>query len=206
MGLRHLSTGELLRSEVAAGSELGRRVATTVVSGSLVPDELIVDVVLTRVAEAVGAGYLLDGFPRSSSQAHALLDGPVPPDRVIVLEVAVNELVRRMLARAAIEGRADDTAEIIAHRLAVYRESVLPVVEIFAARGLVTRIDAGRDLDVVAAEITAALETECAGRRVDPRCSPTPTGAADHPTARPGDPSVPHVDGAGTAPESWDRR
>ncbi len=160
MGLRHLSTGELLRSEVAAGSELGRRVATTMVSGSLVPDELIVDVVLTRVAAAVGAGYLLDGFPRSSSQAHALLDGPVPPDRVIVLEVAGNELVRRMLARAAIEGRADDTAEIIAHRLAVYRESVLPVVEILAARGPVTRIDAGRAPDVVAAEITAALETE----------------------------------------------
>lgn len=157
MGLQHLSTGELLRSEAAAGSEIGRRVGTTLATGALVPDELIIDVVLARIANPAGAGYLLDGFPRSVAQAHALLDSPATPDRVVVLEVAGDELLRRMLARAVTEGRADDTAEVIVHRLDVYRESVLPVVTLLSERGLVTRIDAERASDVVEADIVAAL-------------------------------------------------
>lgn len=157
LGLPHLSTGELLRAEIASGSDFGRRVEEAVTSGSLVPDEWITDIVLARITSRDGVGYLLDGFPRSTSQARSLLDSPVPPGKVVVLEVAEEELLRRMSARADAEGRSDDTAEVIAHRLTVYRESALPVVELFSSLGRVIRIDAQREPDVVEADIMAAV-------------------------------------------------
>src|SRR5438034_9115346 len=120
--LKHLSTGEILRAEVASGSPIGKEAGRIMAAGDLVPDELIVDIVRGRLPEAeTGAGVLLDGFPRTVRQAQALdamlADEGHPLDLVIALEGPEAELVERLLHRARVEGRAADTRQATAGRL-----------------------------------------------------------------------------------------
>jgi len=158
MGCEHLSTGAMLRSEIDAGTDLGRQVAGLVSAGALVPDELIVELVGPRALVAsAGGGYLLDGYPRSIEQAETLLASPSPPDLVIAVEAPESVLVSRILARAKIEGRADDTADIIARRLRVFEETTRPVLELFATRGLLHTVDADSTPDLVAAAILGVV-------------------------------------------------
>ena len=112
--LKHLSTGDILRAEVAKGTPVGTEAGRIMAAGDLVPDELIVDIVRSRLPEAeTGAGVLLDGFPRTLRQAQALdamLAGEGHRvDRVLALDVPEKDLVERLLHRAAVEGRPDDT-------------------------------------------------------------------------------------------------
>lgn len=157
-GYEHLSTGAMLRSEIEMGTDLGGNVAGLVSAGALVPDDLIIELVGPRalVASERG-GYILDGYPRSIQQAEAVLASPAPPDLVIAIEVPDSVLIGRILARAAIEGRADDTPEIVALRLRVFEETTRPVLELFATRGLLQTVDADSAPDLVAAAILDAV-------------------------------------------------
>ncbi|MEO8745289.1 MAG: adenylate kinase [Candidatus Dormiibacterota bacterium] len=136
-----LSTGAILRSEVAAGTEIGKDVARNMAAGDLVPDEVIVNIVRKRLPDAeVGAGVLLDGFPRTLEQARALdemLAGEGHRvDFVIALDAPEDVLVDRILHRAAIEGRPDDTREAIAERMREYHKLTAAVLDYYREKGV----------------------------------------------------------------------
>jgi adenylate kinase len=158
LGCEHLSTGDLLRAEITAGTPLGEAVAGVVSAGELIPDGMVSELVLPRARTAAAAtGYLLDGYPRSLPQARALLDSEIPPDRVIALDAPAPVLVKRILRRARVEGRADDTFEVIEHRLRVFAESTRPVLDLFAERGLLCTVTATGPPDTVTSSILDQL-------------------------------------------------
>jgi len=133
-GLKHLSTGDILRHEVASGTAVGKEAARIMAAGDLVPDELIVDIVRRRLPDAeAGAGVLLDGFPRTLAQAQALdrmlADEGHRVDFVITLDVPQKDLVDRILHRAKVEGRADDTREAITERMHEYHNLTEAVLD-----------------------------------------------------------------------------
>ena len=163
LGLEHIAAGDLLRAEVANGTPLGRQVSDMMQRGDLVPDVVILSLLMPRVLAAAEAnGYLLDGFPRSVEQAveaRALAErAGASPDAVIYLDAPREELVRRILARAAVEGRADDNPETVANRLQVFDDATRPLVEYYRERGLLQVVDANRDEDDVTQSIVEALE------------------------------------------------
>ncbi|TAM84491.1 MAG: adenylate kinase [Jatrophihabitans sp.] len=163
LGLEHIAAGDLLRAEVAAGTPLGRQVSQIMRSGELVPDVVIIALVMPKVLAAADAhGYLLDGFPRTVAQAQearALAERVgASPDAVFYLDVPREELMRRILARAAVEGRADDNAQTVATRLAVFEEATRPLVDYYRSRGLLHVVDANRDEDTVTAALIDVLD------------------------------------------------
>jgi adenylate kinase len=163
LGLEHIAAGDLLRAEVANATPLGRQVADFMKRGDLVPDVVILSLLMPRVLAASEVhGYLLDGFPRSVDQAveaRALAErAGASPDAVIYLDAPREELIRRILARAAVEGRADDNPETVTNRLQVFDEATHPLVEYYRQRGLLHVIDANRGEDEVTAAILAVLE------------------------------------------------
>jgi len=162
-GVPHLASGDLLRAEVRAATDLGRRVAGYLDSGRLVPDELISDLMLpAALAAAAAGGYILDGFPRSAAQAEradALLDRSGAGLRhVLFLAVAADELLDRLLRRAATSGRTDDTAEVIADRLRVFEDETRPLIEHYRGLGVLREVAADQPVDRVTEAILAALE------------------------------------------------
>jgi adenylate kinase len=161
--LKHLSTGDILRAEVANGTPIGEKAGRIMAAGDLVPDELIVDIVRARLPEAeTGAGVLLDGFPRTLAQARAL-DAMLSEeghrvDVVIALVVPEATLVDRILRRAAVEGRADDTREAIAERMHEYHTLTAAVLDFYRQKGVrVEEIDGTGDVDNVFARVRQAL-------------------------------------------------
>jgi adenylate kinase len=164
LGLRHIAAGDLLRKEVAEETPIGRKVSGLLSSGELVPDEVIIDLVMPAVRDAVnnGNGYLLDGFPRSVEQAELVReivdDEGHSADHAIYLDAPREELVRRILARAAVEGRSDDTAEVVKNRLQVFDDETRPLVAYYEGRGVLRRVDASRNPEEVTEQIMAALE------------------------------------------------
>jgi adenylate kinase len=162
LGLEHIAAGDLLRAEVTEGTPLGRQVEAMMERGDLVPDTVILSLLIPKVLAAAELnGYLLDGFPRSVEQAleaRKLADqANAGPHAVIYLDAPREELVRRILARAEIEGRPDDNPETVSNRLQVFDEATKPLIEYYRNRGLLHVIDAAQDPDVVTAEILAAL-------------------------------------------------
>jgi adenylate kinase len=160
----HIATGELLRDHVARQTELGRTVQQHLDRGELVPDEIVLDMVreaLVAVQEA-GRGYVLDGIPRNMQQARAAYliarDLGMTANVALHLQAEDRELMRRLLARAALEGRSDDTEEIIRRRLALYHEVTHPIVSWYAERGILVSVDAMRPAEQVGREILTALE------------------------------------------------
>jgi adenylate kinase len=161
-GIPQVSTGDMLRDAVAAGTELGLAAKPILDRGDLVPDDLMLALIEDRLGRAdTRAGFILDGFPRTLGQAEALdaLLAGLGRSIVRVLEFQLDEdeAVRRLLGRAAAEGRTDDTPEVIRNRFAVYRERTLPLSEYYGARGLLVTIDAAGSVGDVEAEIAAAL-------------------------------------------------
>jgi adenylate kinase len=161
--LAHLSTGQILRDEVARGTEIGREVARAMAAGDLVPDDIIVSIVRERLPESeAGPGVLLDGFPRTLEQARALdemlADEGHRVDFVIALEVPESELVDRILHRAAIEGRPDDTPEAIAERMLEYHKLTEAVLEYYGKQGVrVEVVDGTGDAEAVFERIRRAI-------------------------------------------------
>ena len=161
LGIAHLSTGALLRGEVASSSTLGRAIASMLEHGDLVPDELVVAVVAPRLAKAVAAGgYVLDGFPRDLAQDTALAeqfsDG-LQPQAAVLIDVPAEECRRRLLSRAAVEGRGDDTPETIEHRLELFEKDLSPVIDRYERRDLLVRVDGEGDLPAVTERILERL-------------------------------------------------
>jgi adenylate kinase len=159
-GLVHLASGELLRREVAAGTPLGRAAEAYLERGDLVPDELVLEMIREPVRRAAeSGGFVLDGFPRTVRQAEMAesLEG-YELDAVIHLAVSRAELRRRMLARAAQEGRSDDTKATIDHRLEVFDAETQPLLAYYDARGLLITIDGEQPVDTVTEAIERALQ------------------------------------------------
>jgi len=163
LNLPHIATGDILRAEIARGSELGREAAPIMARGELLPDDLIVRIIEARLQEPdAAAGALLDGFPRTVAQAKAL-DAMLrrrrrAVDVVVVLNVPDEELWTRMRRRAEEEGRADDTDEAFAQRLVVYREETAPVLGYYRSRGSrIVEVDGVGPIDTVTERITTAL-------------------------------------------------
>ncbi|MDQ1740790.1 MAG: adenylate kinase [Pseudonocardiales bacterium] len=154
----HIASGDLLRAQVRAQTELGRRVAGCLDSGRLVPDELVFDLVLPVVLAAAEAdGYVLDGFPRSVAQAVKLDEHAAGPERVIFLSVPQELLVRRLLERAAGSGRSDDTLTVITDRLQVFESETRPLIEHYRACGVLREVAADQPVDEVTKAILAVL-------------------------------------------------
>jgi len=158
-GIPAISTGEMLREAVGAGTELGRRVHGTMASGALVSDELIAEVVSERLsAPDAQGGFLLDGYPRTAVQADMLAEilrqRGTDLDHVIFLDVPEDELMRRALARQ----RADDSEEVVRERLRIYREQTAPLIERYRSQGLIRHIDGRRTIEAVTKDLVALFE------------------------------------------------
>jgi len=162
-GIPHVSTGEMFRAAIAAGTELGRRVEPILASGDLVPDDLTVALIRERLSEQDARdGFVLDGFPRNLAQAEAL-DGMLAEigrglDAVLFFDLSDELAVERIRGRALDEGRDDDTPEAIGRRLAIYHEQTEPVVERYRATGNLVPLHAARSIEEVSTEIEAALD------------------------------------------------
>jgi len=160
----HIATGELLRNHVARRTALGLAVQTYLDRGELVPDQVVLDMVREElvVAKAAGGGFVLDGIPRNMQQARALYligrELGMTADVALHLQADDGELMRRLLARAALEHRSDDTADVIAQRLALYHEVTSPIVSWYRDRGILVSVDAMRSTHQVGREILTALE------------------------------------------------
>lgn len=161
-GIAHIASGDLLREEVAAKTPIGAQAAGLMSAGELVPDELILSMVMPRVLAAGGAGgYVLDGFPRSLGQAieaRRIADQHESAlEHVVRLQVPAEDLIARLLNRAQLEGRPDDTREVIERRLAVFDDATAPLLDYYGDRGLLIDIDATRSPDEVFEQIVARL-------------------------------------------------
>ncbi|GGF20232.1 adenylate kinase [Subtercola lobariae] len=158
-----ISTGDIFRSNVQNGTELGLKAAEFMNAGKYVPDSLTNDLVRSRLNEPdVDNGFLLDGYPRTAAQVAELDDilaGTGHELDVVVLLVAdSDEIVKRLSKRALEQGRSDDTEDVIRHRLDVYAEQTAPLIEIYSDRGLVVEVDGLGSVDDVTARITGALD------------------------------------------------
>ena len=160
----HIATGELLRDHVARRTALGQAVQAYLDRGELVADQVVLDMVREAVvaAKEAGGGFVLDGIPRNMYQARAVYligrELEMTADVALHLQAGDAELMRRLLARAALEHRSDDTPEIIAQRLALYHEVTSPIISWYRDRGILVSVDAMRSAHQVGREILAALE------------------------------------------------
>jgi adenylate kinase len=184
LGLVQISTGDLLRSETTAGTELGIKAKACMDEGHLVPDDLVIAMLRARIARADCAnGYILDGFPRTIPQAEALEASGVDVERVINFVVADAVIVNRISGRrihaptgrifninpggipqpppevdqADLVQRADDQPAAIANRLVVYREQTAPLIAFYAARNLISNVDVDRTVDEIVADVLTLL-------------------------------------------------
>jgi adenylate kinase len=160
-GIPHVSTGDMFRA-LDDSTELGRRVKAIMDSGELVPDEVTISMIQERLAQPdAERGFALDGFPRNLAQAEALdaMLGGIGRglDAILFFDVPDSVGTERALSRARIEGRADDTPEVIARRLEIYHSETEPIVEHYRATGKLVPLHAERTVEEVWAEIQAAL-------------------------------------------------
>ncbi|HEX2084011.1 MAG TPA: adenylate kinase [Xanthomonadaceae bacterium] len=158
----HVSTGDLLRAEVAAGSKLGLEAKEVMARGELVSDAILLGMLEDRFSRPdTRNGFILDGYPRNLAQADAL-DGLLerigqPMDFAVQLEVPTDLLVERIAGRAKAEGRADDSPESVRTRLRVYEEQTAPVIEFYRQHGQLTVVDGVGTLDEVFNRIVEAV-------------------------------------------------
>jgi adenylate kinase len=158
-GAAHISSGDLLRAEVARGSDVGRQVAAYAERGDLVPDELIFRILAPAVVAAARdtGGYVLDGFPRTMAQALRAAqfgaDLALTSNAVIHLTAPEEELVSRLLDRARREGRADDMLGVIQHRLAVFAKETAPLIDYYRGRGILLELSTDRPEAEVQADL-----------------------------------------------------
>ena len=162
IGVPAISTGDIFRANIKDGTERGRKVQEFTSTGALVPDELTDALVRDRLGyDDARDGFLLDGYPRNAAQVAALEaaleESGARLDAAIELTADTDVVVERLLSRAAIEGRADDTEPVIRHRLEVYREQTAPIAGLYAERGLLVRVDGIGEVDEVTDRMLTAL-------------------------------------------------
>lgn len=165
LGLDHISTGDLLRAAVAAGTELGIKAKKVMDRGELVSDEIVLGLLEERLQQdSGGAGFILDGFPRNIAQAESLdvllerIGQPV--DEALQIDVDEEQVVARIAKRAELEGRSDDTEETVRNRLKVYGEQTAPVVDYYANRGILSRVLGEGSIEEVFQRIKGVLQIQ----------------------------------------------
>ncbi len=158
LGIPAISTGEMLRAAVDAGTELGRRIAGVMARGDLVDDDLMADVVRDRLSQGDATeGFLLDGYPRTAAQAATLEE--ILGERyaelhdVVLIDAPEEVLVQRALGR----GREDDREEVVRERLRVYQQKTAPLVDFYEVKGLLRRIDGDQSIEEVGRQVRASL-------------------------------------------------
>ncbi len=162
-GIPHIATGDMLRAAIAQGTETGKKVEPILAAGELVPDELMIELIRERLQQDDSRdGFVLDGFPRNHAQAEAL-DEMLKEigrelDVVFALQVSDEVSRTRLSERSRLEGRDDDTPDVIDNRLRIYHEQTEPLVEYYRTRGHVVPIRGDRPIPEVFAEIQEALE------------------------------------------------
>ena len=163
-GIAHLSSGALLRAEVANGTGIGRVAADYLRRGDLVPDELVFEMLRAPILESVRhGGYVLDGFPRTLRQAEAAyswaqeIEG-IELQAVVHLRVGHRELLERLRARAGREGRTDDDDVAVAHRFEVFETQTEPLLAFYGQRGILLEINGEQDVESVFCDITSAVD------------------------------------------------
>jgi adenylate kinase len=158
----HISTGDLLRAEVAAGSALGLQAKAVMARGDLVSDEILLGMLEHRLSRAdVAGGFILDGYPRNLAQADAL--GKLlarigqPMDHAVQLEVDTDKLVDRLAGRAQAEGRADDNPESVRNRLNIYNDQTAPVIDFYRQHSVLKVVDGEGSMDEVFTRIVETI-------------------------------------------------
>ena len=153
--LVHLSTGDILRSEIDKASEVGLKAQTYMNAGNLVPDEILLEMMQLTLKELQDSGVILDGFPRTIAQAESLNIEGLNIKTVILFEVNETELIKRMVER----GREDDTEESIKVRLDVYRDETLPLIKFYDDKDVLKTVDAFGDIDEIFNHISGLIKT-----------------------------------------------
>lgn len=166
LSLPQVSTGDLFRHNLKNETELGKLARSYMDKGELVPDEVTVAMVQDRLARADAAGgAILDGFPRTQAQADALdqILGHIGGSITVVPNIVVDreELIQRLLKRAQIEGRADDTEDTIRNRMRVYEEQTKPLLDYYEQRGLVVNVDGQQSIETVQQALRRVIEQAC---------------------------------------------
>lgn len=158
-----VSTGELLRAAVKQGTALGRQAKTFMDRGELVPDDVILGLIREILDAGAKRGMMMDGFPRTVAQAKAvdklLAERKAKVERVVLLDVSEEELIKRLLARAAKEGRSDDNLESIKTRLKVYHDQTQPLISYYETQGVVRRVPGMGSVDDIQKRAREALRS-----------------------------------------------
>jgi len=168
LGIPTISTGDIFRSNVGQGTPLGQQAKAFMDRGEYVPDELTNAMVRERLGQDdVQEGFLLDGYPRTLAQVayldEVLAEHGASLDRVVELTVDTDEVVDRLLKRAALEGRADDTEDVVRRRLEVYAEQTAPLTRVYRDRGILVQVDGMGSVDEVAKRALEAIENRPTG-------------------------------------------
>jgi adenylate kinase len=163
-GLDHISTGDVLRAEIAAGSELGKTAKGLIDNGQLIPDDLMISILAAKLDKlAGGKGVIFDGFPRTIAQAEALKvllnERGQDVTAMIELDVPEDELMDRLIKRGQLSGRADDNEETIRKRLVVYKEQTSPLKEWYKNDGKHCYINGLGELDRILADIVSGIDS-----------------------------------------------
>jgi len=151
--LLHLSTGDMLRAEIAVGTELGKKMSLIMSKGELVPDEVVIEMIAHKIDNSKGsAGFLFDGFPRTVAQTISLEkmlnERGMKIDKMLVLDVDHDELVKRLIARAELSGRPDDKdPAVIENRIDVYKEKTEPIINYCNQKGLYQAVNGMGSID-----------------------------------------------------------
>jgi adenylate kinase len=164
-----VATGDIFRANVASGTELGRVAQEYMDRGDLVPDEVVIAMVMERLAEDdCAGGFVLDGFPRTVNQAEALdrrlVDVGAPLHAVLCIEAGEEELLRRLAGRAAAQHRADDAEQTIRHRLEVFAIKTRPLIDYYRHRRLLNMVDGVGRVEEVTGRILSGLPSANGGR------------------------------------------
>ena len=164
LGIPHISTGAVLRASVEAGTELGKMAKTVIDRGELVSDDIMLSLIEERLRQQdVQNGFILDGYPRNVPQAKALdellgrLNQPV--EEVLQIDVDEEQVIQRIAGRAALEGRTDDSEEVVRNRMDVYAVQTAPVVDYYADKGVLTRVLGEGSIEEVFQRIISVLRT-----------------------------------------------
>lgn len=162
--LLHLSTGDMLRAEITAGTELGKKMSQIMSKGELVPDEVVIEMIAHKIDTSKGpAGFLFDGFPRTVAQTVSLEkmlnERGMKIDQMLVLDVDHDELVKRLIARAELSGRPDDKdPAVIENRIDVYKDKTEPIIEYCRKKGIYQPVKGIGTIDDIFARLSEKME------------------------------------------------
>lgn len=162
--LIHLSTGDMLRAEITAGTELGKKMSSIMSKGELVPDEVVIEMIAYKIDHSKGnAGFLFDGFPRTVAQTVALEkmlnDRKMKIDSMLVLDVDHDELVKRLIARAELSGRPDDKdPKVIENRIDVYKEKTEPIIDFCRKKGIYQPVNGVGSIDDIFSRLSENIK------------------------------------------------